>query len=82
MSKIEKLIQQLQDKPKDFTWDELVKILSHYGYEEVKKGKTAGSRRAFVHREMGHIIRLHKPHPGNILKQYQINDVLDTLKVD
>lgn len=79
MSKIEKLEQRLQEKPKDFTWDELVKILSHHGYEEVKKGKTAGSRRAFVHRENKRIIRLHKPHPGTIVKQYQIDDVLEVL---
>lgn len=25
-------------------------------------------------------IELHKPHPGNILKTYQINEILKTLK--
>ena len=81
MSKIEKLIGRFSAKPKDFTWGELVKILSHYGYEEISTGKTAGSRRAFAN-EAKHIIRLHKPHPGEILKEYQINEILDALSIN
>ena len=80
MSKIEKLLARVKSKPKDFTWDELVKILSHYGYEEITTGKTSGSRRAFVNKSK-HIIRLHKPHPGDILKSYQINEILDALGI-
>jgi hypothetical protein len=79
MSKIEKLIERLVSRPTDFTWDELVKILSHFGYEELKKGKTGGSRRKFAD-ESKHIISLHKPHPGNIVKHYVINQVIAELK--
>lgn len=82
MSKIEKLVERFQMKPKDLTWNELVKILKHYSYEEITTGKTAGSRRAFGHEETKHIIRLHEPHPGNIIKQYQIKEVLETLGLD
>ena len=64
MSRIQKLEQRLREKPTDFTWDELVKILKHHGFEEMQKGKTAGSRRAFVHSISKQIIRLHKPHPA------------------
>lgn len=80
MSKIDKLIQKLLSKPKDFTYDELVKVLTHFDYEEVKKGKTAGSRRAFIRSSTNHIIRLHKPHPGNILKMYVIDYMIDELR--
>jgi predicted RNA binding protein YcfA (HicA-like mRNA interferase family) len=80
MSKIDKLIRRLLSRPKDFKYEELVKILKHFGYEEVKKGKTAGSRRAFIHKTTNHIIRLHKPHPGNILKMYIIDYMIEELE--
>ena len=44
-----------------------------------KLGKTSGSRVAFTHPEILHIIRLHKPHPGNELKRYQINYLVEEL---
>lgn len=67
MSKIEKLIERFKTVPKNFTWDKLVKVMSHYGYQELsKKGKTGGSRQKFVNKQKD-IINLHKPHPGNIV---------------
>ena len=79
MSKNEKLVQRLLSIPKDFTWEELVKLLALVGYVELKKGKTGGSRRKFAD-EKKNIVILHKPHPGNILKEYAIKQVLDQLK--
>lgn len=79
MSKTEKLIERLLAFPKDFTWDELIKILDHFGYKEIKTGKTGGSRRKFSDARQ-HIISLHKPHPGNILKYYQLKEVVAKLK--
>jgi HicA toxin of bacterial toxin-antitoxin, len=79
MSKIQKLLERLLCFPKDFTWEELTKILAHFGYTEPKTGKTGGSRRKFENREC-HIISLHKPHPGNILKAYQLDQVVEQLK--
>lgn len=78
MARIEKLVARLLSRPKDFTWDELVKILGHFGYEELGKGKTGGSRRKFAD-DTKQIINLHKPHPGNILKRYQIDQVIASL---
>lgn len=81
MAKIDKLIARLKTVPKNFTWDELVKVLKHFGYEELsKKGKTGGSRRKFVNNEKD-VINLHKPHPGNIVKQYAIRQVLDKIRL-
>jgi hypothetical protein len=79
MSKAQKLIERIKDRPKDFTWDELVKLLSYYGYAAQKSGKTGGSRRKFYNKEK-HIISLHKPHPGNIVKAYVIEQIIQTLK--
>ncbi len=40
MSKIEKLLEKFKSYPSDFTWDELVKILNHFGYfEKLLKAK-------------------------------------------
>lgn len=79
MAQIQKLIGRLLSRPADFTWDELIKVLGHFGYSEWKKGKTGGSRRKFVD-SANNIINLHKPHPQNILKRYMINDVIAHLK--
>jgi hypothetical protein len=79
MAKIEKLIEKLLSKPTDFTWEELLKILAHFGYTELRKGKTGGSRRRFAD-DTNNIINLHKPHPKNILKSYIIKDVVAHLK--
>lgn len=79
MGKTDKLLKRLLSNPKDFTWNELAGILNYFGYKEVKTGKTGGSRRKFSD-SGGNIISLHKPHPGNILKSYQVKDILIHLK--
>jgi hypothetical protein len=73
------LLQRLLSKPKDFTWDELVKLLINFGYSELRKGKTGGSRRKFADAQQ-HVIILHKPHPGNIVKEYVLRQVIEHLK--
>ncbi|TGN09666.1 type II toxin-antitoxin system HicA family toxin [Leptospira ilyithenensis] len=79
MSKIDKLILRFKAKPKDFTYDELRKLLGAIGYLEDNSGKSSGSRVAWSHSKTKHIIRLHKPHPQNILKAYQVTQILDEL---
>lgn len=78
MTRKEKLLKRLLNKPKDFTWDELTSLLSSLGFDESKTGKTGGSRRRFVNLE-GVVITLHKPHPRNVLKLYQIEQVINIL---
>ena len=78
MSKIEKLLERFLSNPKDFTWEELVKLLIHFGYFELNKGKTGGSRRKFVDADKN-VINIHKPHPGNILKSYAIAQIIEHL---
>lgn len=78
MSRRDKLIARLKGRPKDFTWDELVRLLEGLGYAEVRGGKTGGSRRRFVHASAP-IITLHKPHPGNVVKMYVVDELLRVL---
>ena len=81
MSQLDKLKNRLCAKPKDFTWDELAKVLAAYGFEELTKGKTAGSRRQFYNPATQVAISLHKPHPGNILKEYQLKEIIALLGI-
>jgi hypothetical protein len=60
MAKIKKLIEKLLSHPKDFTWDESISVLSHFGYRELKSGKTGGFRRKFAD-DGKYVISLHKP---------------------
>lgn len=76
MSKAEKLLQRLLSFPKDFTWEELVTLLRHFGYKEYNN---TGSRRKFIN-DKQNMINLHKPHPSNILKHYALKQVIDQLK--
>jgi predicted RNA binding protein YcfA (HicA-like mRNA interferase family) len=75
MSRAEKLLVRLLSYPKDFTYSELRTVLSSFGYVE-EQG--AGSRVCFKNKT--HKIKLHKPHPGNILKQYQVSLIVEELK--
>lgn len=79
MSKKSKLVERFLLVPSDFTWDELVNVLSFYSYAEISKGKTAGSRRKFMDKEKNMIL-LHKPHPATIVKRYAIKQVIENLK--
>ncbi|MEX2502463.1 MAG: type II toxin-antitoxin system HicA family toxin [Trueperaceae bacterium] len=72
------MIEKLKGRPRDFAWKDVVALLEGLGYSEVKRGKTGGSRRRFVHDTAAMII-LHEPHPGNELKAYQVELVLETL---
>ena len=80
MSRFEKLLKRFLSKPKDFSYDELTRLLASLGYEKVGTGKTAGSRAAFVNPETKHIIKLHRPHPRPELKRYQLDDIEETLR--
>lgn len=80
MSKVEKLKQRLARRPKDFSFRELCALLKACGYELESGGKTGGSRRRFYNEKTEKVIMMHEPHPGGILKAYQVDDVLKLLK--
>jgi hypothetical protein len=78
LSKDEKLVLRFLSDPKDFVWSELVRLLRTLGYFEISTGVTGGSRRKFADDDQ-HVICLHKPHPGNIVKSYVIREVKEHL---
>jgi hypothetical protein len=78
MSKAEKLLARFLSKPVDFSYDELRTLLKGPGYQEDRSA--AGSRVAFVNRERIHVIRLHRPHPINVLKLYQLDQIIAQLE--
>ncbi len=78
MSKKDKLVARFLNMPSDFHYDEVVKLLGYFGFDEVKKGKTSGSRVKFMNQE-GVPIMLHKPHPTGIMKQYQLKQIKEVL---
>lgn len=57
-----------------------VKVLNHFGYFELKTGKTGGSRRKFVNFN-NDIIIVHKPHPQNIVKRYVMEQAIEKLEL-
>ncbi|MES9905158.1 MAG: type II toxin-antitoxin system HicA family toxin [Sedimenticola sp.] len=77
MGKRDKLIAKLLSVPSDITWQELVVVLKALGYREVQGG---GSRVKFDSGRPEHMINLHKPHPGNIVKRYALRQLIEKLK--
>jgi len=71
MAKEDKLIARFLSMPSDFHYSEMVRLLGYFGFVEVKKGKTSGSRVKFTNEE-DIAVYMHKPHPTGILKRYQI----------
>lgn len=66
----DKLILRFRSKPKDFTFSELKRLLKGFGYLEEQSSE---SRVVFINGVLNHKIKLHKPHPGNILRRYQMD---------
>ena len=79
MGKKEKLIKRLKSKPKDFTFEEATVLLNYLEYQQYDKGKTSGSRVIFKSENYPPIM-LHKPHPNNELKAYQIKQLVQILE--
>ena len=75
MTKKEKLLERFLRIPKDFTFDELTTLLLSMGFEIENKGKTSGSRVAFVHVNFNKHILIHKPHPGKIINSVYLKNI-------
>lgn len=80
MSKKEKLLKELMEKPKDFTYEKAKTLLEHFGFKEYNKGKTSGSRIKLENKQLNIKIELHKPHPGNVLKDYQVLQLIKKIE--
>jgi HicA toxin of bacterial toxin-antitoxin, len=74
MARQDKLLARFRRQPADCTWDELVRLLRGFGYEVERKGKASGSRIRF-NRSGSPPINLHRPHPGPVVRRYQLREV-------
>ena len=79
MSKLDKAIQRILLKPKDYTYTEARYLLSQLGFEEYQKGKTSGTRVKFYRQTDGKMILLHKPHPSDVMKVGAVKQLVDYL---
>ncbi|RDL44694.1 type II toxin-antitoxin system HicA family toxin [Marinomonas piezotolerans] len=79
MGKQEKIQKKIFAKPTcaNLTWSEAKSFLESKGYRELQGD---GSRVRFVHDETQDVIRLHKPHPGNELKKYAVEQLQEKLE--
>ena len=81
MSTIDKLIERMLTKPKDFDEADLDKVLAHFHYRK-RNAKSGGSGLKYV-REDGSILNFHSPHSPKgekSLKEYVVKDTIDELK--
>lgn len=79
MSRQEKVIRRLLSKPKDFTWAELVSLMTAFGFD---MEKASGSGRKFIHPTTEATLFIHEPHPAKVLKSYQVRDAVHLLKTE
>ncbi|MBQ7916430.1 MAG: type II toxin-antitoxin system HicA family toxin [Firmicutes bacterium] len=79
MGQKEKLIQKLKSRPKDFTFEEVEKLLGYFSYSCSNKGRSSGSRVMFTSEKYPPIL-LHKPHPQKELRGYQIKQIIEILE--
>jgi predicted RNA binding protein YcfA (HicA-like mRNA interferase family) len=63
----DKRIEKFKRFSNNYTYDELVWILEHFGFYEVKTGKTSGSKLTFENQKRQRVY-VHRPHPGNVVK--------------
>jgi hypothetical protein len=80
MARSEKLLRRLLGSPADFTFGELEMLLGGLGFRLSNAGGTSGSAVRFINSETDQIIRLHKPHPSPVLKQYLVKFIIDELE--
>lgn len=79
MGQKEKLIARLRSHPHDFTFAEAERLLGCLGFRRSNKGATSGSRVRFCSGSYG-VPDMHRPHPGNVLKPYQVRQLIETLE--
>jgi predicted transcriptional regulator len=80
MSTKDKLIERFKRQPKDFTFDELARLLEFLGFVKSNKGKTSGSRVKFNNAALKIAILVHKPHTtGAPVKETALKEIYDYL---
>lgn len=68
MSRKAKLVREFRNATTEFPWEDFCRLLSQLGFQENRRGKTAGSRRKFAHSSTGMRIYADEPHDGVMRK--------------
>jgi predicted RNA binding protein YcfA (HicA-like mRNA interferase family) len=76
MTKTEKLLIRFLSRPMNLTYHELIRLLESMGFKEEQR---SGSRVVFSNNRIKHYTKLHNLHPGNVLKRYQIDLIIQEL---
>jgi hypothetical protein len=80
MSTKDKLVERFKYQPKDFTFDELERLLASLGFVRSNKGKTSGSRVRFMNIAVNCFVDTHKPHTnGAPIKETALKDIYSKL---
>lgn len=77
----DKLIERFKTLPTDFTIEEMKRLFAIFGYTYSNKGKTSGSRMAFIKGD--DVYSMHKPHSKNgksYFKDYAMKQTYQYLK--
>ena len=77
MSTRDKLIKRFRTMPKDFTFDEMIRLFAAFGFEVDNKGGTSGSRLALINSTLGLSYNMQRPHPDNAIKMYVMRQALE-----
>ena len=77
VSKREKLLKRLASRPTDFTWAELVSLMTSLDFE---MESASGSGRRFTNPVTESALYIHEPHPAKVLRSYQVRDAIYFLK--
>jgi hypothetical protein len=78
MSTKDKLIERFLSLPRDFSFDELTRLMGGFGYTLSNKGATSGSRVSFDKGDES--LTIHRPHPGNTVGKGVLKSVDRYLK--
>ncbi len=73
----DKLLKRFKALPKDFTFDEMLRLFAAFGFEPDNKGGTSGSRLAFRNSVRDLSYNMHRPHPAGVIKMYVMRQVMD-----
>lgn len=82
MTKKDKLLKRFRNLPKDFTFEEVISLFAIFNFVVDYKGTTSGSRVCFKNTKLNLSYSMHKPHPKNIIKGYQMQQILDFLNAN
>ena len=72
----EKQKERLKSIPTDYTFREAVTLMQRLGFTLCQKGHTSGSRILFFRERDEAKVALHKPHPGDVMKKYAVEQLV------